>query len=682
MTGYSARQSSYTTGDTINASDSNNEFDAIVTAFGTSGHNHDGTAGNGGALSKLTGSNSITIGAATAGTDITVTFDGETNDGVLLWMEDEDHFKYNDDILLIDDKNIIFGSDSNVLIGYDESVSDSLRIKATEGAGLAITLCADEGDDAGDEWKLNIADGGVLTLGNDINSAGTYVTHMTMTPNSTVANSTVAFAGGVTVAGDLTITGDDLVMGTNTSGHIMVADGTNFNPVAVSGDVTMSSGGAITIANGAVENAMLADDAVGADELASNAVVNASVASDAAIAISKTALVAGTNITLATNTLNVDDAFLVNNGDDATSGVITSAGYKANLADGAGDVSVAFQQGGTTGYVMGIDDSDNNKFKIHSSTALADTSDFEMDSSGNVTIAGSVTLTTDLTVPNGGTGASTFTDGGILLGSGTGAITAMAVLGDGEMIVGDGTTDPVAESGATLRTSIGLGSIATQASDSVNISGGAITGITDLVVADGGTGASSLTDGGVLLGSGTGAITAMAVLGDGEMIVGDGTTDPVAESGATLRTSIGLGTMAVVNTNAVPAQTLAGAVTGADQTVSAINLKDYGEITNAIGATGGGTQDIDLNAGNSVTATVDTSANTFTFSNPTASDELCGFTLELTNGGSQTVNWPASVDWAGGSAPTLTTSGVDYLVFWTVNGGTRWYGALVGLAFA
>ena len=540
MTGYSARQSSYTTGDTINASDSNNEFDAIVTAFGTSGHNHDGTAGNGGALSKLTGSNSITIGAATAGTDITVTFDGETNDGVLLWMEDEDHFKYNDDILLIDDKNIIFGSDSNVLIGYDESASDSLRIKATEGAGLAITLCADEGDDAGDEWKLNIADGGVLTLGNDINSAGTYVTHMTMTPNSTVANSTVAFAGGVTVAGDLTVTGDDLTMGTNTSGHIMVADGTNFNPVAVSGDVTMSSGGAITIASGAVENAMLADDAVGADELASNAVVNASVASDAAIAISKTALVAGTNITLSTNTLNVDDAFLVNNGDDATSGVITSAGYKANLADGAGDVSVAFQQGGTTGYVMGIDDSDGNKFKIHSSTALADTSDFEMDSSGNVTIAGSVTLTTDLTVPNGGTGASTFTDGGILLGSGTGAITAMAVLGDGEMIVGDGTTDPVAESGATLRTSIGLGSIATQASDSVSITGGSITGITDLTVADGGTGASSLTDGGVLLGSGTGAITAMAVLGDGEMIVGDGTTDPVAESGATLRASIGV----------------------------------------------------------------------------------------------------------------------------------------------
>ena len=59
-------------------------------------------------------------------------------------------------------------------------------------------------------------------------------------------------------------------------------------------------------------------------------------------------------------------------------------------------------------------------------------------------------------VNEGGSGAATFTDGGVLLGSGTSAFTPMAVLADGEMIVGDGTTDPVAESGSTLRTSIGV----------------------------------------------------------------------------------------------------------------------------------------------------------------------------------------------------------------------------------
>ena len=128
--------------------------------------------------------------------------------------------------------------------------------------------------------------------------------------------------------------------------------------------------------------------------------------------------------------------------------------------------------------------------------------------------------------------------------------------------------------------------------------------------------------------------------------------------------------------------TLAGAITGADNTVTAVNLKDYGEVTNAIGSTGGGTQDIDLNDGNSVSATVDTSANTFTFSDPTGSDELCGFTLTLTNGGSQTVVWPGSVDWAAATAPTLTAAGVDVLVFYTIDGGTIWYGFLSGAAMA
>jgi len=88
-----------------------------------------------------------------------------------------------------------------------------------------------------------------------------------------------------------------------------------------------------------------------------------------------------------------------------------------------------------------------------------------------------------------------------------------------------------------------------------------------LSVANGGTGAATLTDGGVLLGSGTGAVTAMSVLSDGEMIVGDGTTDPVAESGATLRTSIGVGTgdspqFTAVNVGAATDTTVARASAG------------------------------------------------------------------------------------------------------------------------
>ena len=79
-------------GGVIEASDINAEFNQVLAAFAvTSGHTHDGTAAEGGPITKLLGT-AITIGDATAGTDIALTFDGESNDGVLKWMEDEDFY--------------------------------------------------------------------------------------------------------------------------------------------------------------------------------------------------------------------------------------------------------------------------------------------------------------------------------------------------------------------------------------------------------------------------------------------------------------------------------------------------------------------------------------------------------------------------------------------------------------
>ena len=79
------------------------------------------------------------------------------------------------------------------------------------------------------------------------------------------ATQALVFTGAnVDVKGDLTVTGDDLYMGTNTSGYILVADNTNYNPVAVSGDVTLANTGAVTIGATKVTGAMLNDDAISA----------------------------------------------------------------------------------------------------------------------------------------------------------------------------------------------------------------------------------------------------------------------------------------------------------------------------------------------------------------------------------------------------------------------------------
>ncbi len=62
--------------------------------------------------------------------------------------------------------------------------------------------------------------------------------------------------------------------------------------------------------------------------------------------------------------------------------------------------------------------------------------------SGSAADLSSLSLDTALPVGSGGTGATSLTDGGILLGSGTGAITATGVLTNGQLLIGDGTGDP------------------------------------------------------------------------------------------------------------------------------------------------------------------------------------------------------------------------------------------------
>jgi hypothetical protein len=102
------------------------------------------------------------------------------------------------------------------------------------------------------------------------------------------ANNDATIGRNLTVTGDLTITGDDITMNTNTSGAALIGDGTNFNPVAISGDITIAANGTAAIGSGVI--------------------VNADINSSAAIAMSKTAFTAGTGVSLSTNTLSVDAA--------------------------------------------------------------------------------------------------------------------------------------------------------------------------------------------------------------------------------------------------------------------------------------------------------------------------------------------------------------------------------------
>ena len=107
-------------------------------------------------------------------------------------------------------------------------------------------------------------------------------------------------------------------------------------------------------------------------------------------------------------------------------------------------------------------------------------------------------------------------------------------------------------------------------------------------------------------------------------------------------------------------------------------LINYGLVHSALGSVSGATT-INLLNGNFFSATIG-GATTWTFSNPLASPNACGFVIELTNGGAYAITWPAAVKWPSATAPTLTAAGVDVLVFITDDGGTTWRGIASMLA--
>jgi hypothetical protein len=154
-------------------------------------------------------------------------------------------------------------------------------------------------------------------------------------------------------------------------------------------------------------------------------------------------------------------------------------------------------------------------------------------------------------------------------------------------------------------------------------------------------------------------------------------TPSSANLAAALTDETGTG-LAVFGTNpTLTGVTLAGEAACADNLVTRATLKDYAIEGSAVGSTGA-TRTFDLSVANFFSATLD-QACTFTFSNPPASGDFGTFVLELTNGGAFAITYPASVDFVGGVAPTLTASGVDQLVFTTRDGGTTYFGFVAGL---
>jgi len=205
----------------------------------------------------------------------------------------------------------------------DTAAADSAAVGYTSAEGLILTGQGSTND---------------VTIKNDAD--GTVISIPTGTTN-------------VTIAGDLTISGDDLTMGTNTSGAALIADGTNFNPVVISGDISINTSGVAAIGSGVIVTADIADDAVTTAKIVDDAVTTAKIVDDA--------------VTLAKMATGVDGVIITYDASGNATHVGPGSDGEVLTSTGAGSPP-AFEAVGGGGKILQVVSAFDNDYHSYSNT--------------------------------------------------------------------------------------------------------------------------------------------------------------------------------------------------------------------------------------------------------------------------------------------------------------------------
>jgi len=372
------RQSSFSDGDTIYSSLLNNEYNQLLAAFHVStGHTHDGsTAGDGGPLSTLF-SNVLSFGTGTDA-DIALTFNANTNDGLLTWMEDEDYFKFSDDILINSTEKLLF-RDTGLYI--NSSADGQLDIVADTEIQIAATTIDING---------NVDISGTLTIG----SAGISEVELEILDGLTATTTELnVIDGSATTQATVTLVATD---------GVVISDADVMKQALVSDFDTYISGTTSTLTNktltspvfntGVSGSAILDEDNFASDsatKLATQQSIKAYIATQISVG-DITSVVAGSGLTGGATS------------GDATLNVIGGTGITANANDIAVDTSVVAT-------LTGSQTLTNKTIDLGANTLTGSVAEFNsaLQSESFTTLTGSETLTNKtLTSPVLNTGLS------------------------------------------------------------------------------------------------------------------------------------------------------------------------------------------------------------------------------------------------------------------------------------
>ena len=351
--------------------------------------------------------------AATTITDLTF---GSLNDGTITVtaFADEDDMSSNSATLVPTQQSVKAYVDAQV-------TAQDLDI-TTDSGTIAIDLDSETLTIQGTSNEIETsASGNALTIG---------------LPND------VTIGNNLTVTGDLTVSGDDITMGTNTDTAIMVADGTNFNPVVPSGDVTLTNAGVFGIASGVI--------------------VNADINSSAAIADSKLA-------TISTADKVSGAAIQVDGATDGTA--ITIADSDKFLIDDGGTTKYvnASQINAYTSAAVALDDISTGDAAATLATSAGDITNDAQGSDTDIILKGTDggVDTTFLTIDGSAAGAASFNSDVTV-----GALFKMPDVTSAKILVADGTSyQEVAVSGDVSIASSGAVTIAASAVENSMLAG-------------------------------------------------------------------------------------------------------------------------------------------------------------------------------------------------------------------